>query len=76
MKILLQFGSLIMKGKAAEDYKYDESKTLEFSTIKKAQDKLKTLELFTDQKIRIIEYRNDESDKTRKACKVIEEKSS
>ena len=74
MKILLQFGALIMKGKAGQDYKYDDSKTLEFDTLKEAKDKLKTIEVSKDKKIRIIEYRNNESDKTRKACKVIEEK--
>ena len=55
-------------------YEIDESKTIVMQTIKKAKDKFKTMSATEDKKIRIIEYRNEESDETRKPCKVIDEK--
>ena len=55
-------------------YEIDESKTIVMQTLKKAKDKFKTMSATEDKKIRIIEYRNDEPDETRKPCKVIVEK--
>ena len=55
-------------------YEIDESKTIVMQTIKKAKDKFKTMSATENNKIRIIEYRNDEPDETRKSCKVVDEK--
>ena len=55
-------------------YEIDKSKTIVIETLKKAKEKFKTMSATEDKKIRIIEYRNDEPDETRKPCKVIVEK--
>jgi len=53
----------------------DKSKTLQFTNLSKANKKFDELKQTkeTTQTIRILEFRNDESDSERKPCKIIKE---
>ena len=61
------------------DYIVDKSKTIEFNTgtyttrVTDAKAKLDEVKvtLPDNQKIRVLEYRNDEPDKTRRPCKIL-----
>ena len=75
MKILVQVLRLVRENSYNDKmyYSVDNSLTEEMSTVTKAKKRLKELSTeFPECKIRVIEYRNDEPDETRTACKVIE----
>ena len=74
MKILIEYLDENVDSLERKYYSLNKSKTLEFTNVvsaKKQFDILKSLKLSTET-IRIIEYHNDEADKVRKPCKIIE----
>jgi|APSaa5957512535_1039671.scaffolds.fasta_scaffold534594_1 hypothetical protein len=77
MKIIVE----ILSKNEFNDYVLDISKTIEFKTgdkatkISKAKTRLQELKstLNSNQKIRVLEYHNDDSDATRTPCKILYE---
>ena len=81
MIIQVEFLDKMINPEGNEYYILDNSKTIKFTTgtkakrISNAKAKLDQLKptLSANQKIRVLEYRNDEPDETRTACVIIQE---
>lgn len=73
MKIIIEFYKKVRNEVFQRDEFITEfSKRLEFKNLSEAKQKFKQLEINDNQKIKIIEYHNDEADNIRKPCKVLQ----